>query len=334
MIKKILLGILGVIVLGIVITFIYVQTSWNKTYDLAYPDLKTSTDSAVIARGKYLVHGPAHCSNCHLSSFKDFIALDNGERTTLQGGVRFQLGPLGSVSSANLTPDKETGIGRYSDGQIFRMMRHAVKPDGTASIALMMPFWNMADEDLEAIVSYLRSLDPIRNEIEPPEWTFVGKMIRSFAPTFEPVYDPDPPKFAPPMLPTVERGEYIARYVANCIGCHTPRDMMTFQAIGPEFSGGMEMEPDVELYKELGIDLNIWLRTPNITPHSTGVLQKFKTKDEWIARFRQGKIIPNSPMNWAPFSTMTDEDLEALWLFLNSLEPVDHDVGEIVFVKE
>jgi mono/diheme cytochrome c family protein len=49
------------------------------------------------------------------------------------------------------------------------------------------------------------------------------------------------------MAPTVERGEYLARYVCNCVGCHTKRDMMTYEAIGPEFAGGMEFEPWPEL---------------------------------------------------------------------------------------
>ena len=129
---------------------------------------------------------------------------------------------------ANLTPDTETGIGRYSDGQIFRMMRHAVKPNGQGTISLMMPFWNMADDDLVAVVSYLRSLEPVRNEVAEAGWTFMEKVMRTFVPLFKPVYNPTSLKSAPPMEPTVERGEYIARYVANCVACHTNRDPANF----------------------------------------------------------------------------------------------------------
>jgi len=332
MIKKILLGILSLFVLFLIISFVYVQNSWNRTYDLPFPELKTSTDSVVIARGKYLVHGPAHCSSCHVSDLLNPATNEDGN--ILQGGAIFHLGPLGTMQSPNLTPDSDTGIGRYSDGEVFRMMRHAVKPDGTASLSLMMPFWNMADEDLEAVVSYLRSIEPIRNETSQPEWTFIGKIVRTFTPTFEPVYNPTPPEKSPPMEPTIARGEYIARYVANCVGCHTPRDMMTFQAIGPEFSGGMEMEPDPGQNEALGLDPNLWMRTPNLTPYEGSALSKFKTSEQWIARFRQGRVYPSSFMNWEPFSTMTDEDLEALYLFFNSLEPVEKDIGDIAFIKE
>ena len=334
MIKKILLTILVLVIVVIGSFFIYVQNSWDNTYDIAYPDLKTSTDSTVIARGKYLVHGPAHCSNCHVGSYAEMIKTDMGEDVPLKGGVRFPLGPLGELSPANLTSDSESGLGRYSDGEIFRMMRHAVKPDGTASMALMMPFWNMADEDLVAVVSYLRTLEPVNNTIPVPEWTFMGKMVRTMAPTFQPIFEPTPPDHSPPMEPTAARGEYLARYVANCVGCHTPRDMMTYEAIGPEYSGGMEMEPLPALHVELGIDPELWTRSPNITPHPESALSRFKSLEEWKARFRQGRIILNSPMHWGPFSKMSDEDLEALWIYLNSLEPVEHDVGDIVFKKD
>ena len=334
MLKRILLGLLLLIVVVVGGFLAYVMLSWNKKYDIPYPDLKVSTDSAVIAHGQYLVHGPAHCVSCHVSSFEEFITADKGEAVALQGGVAFPMGPIGTIYPNNLTPDPITGLGRYEDGQIFRMMRHAVKPNGTGTMAVLMPFWNMADEDLVAIVSYLKSMDPVQNAVPDPEWTFMGKVIRTISPTFKPIKNPTPPAQAPPMAPTVERGEYLARYVANCVGCHTERDLMTYEAIGPEFAGGMEFEPFVELHKVLGVDTALWTRTTNITPHPNSSLSRFKTKEEWIARFRQGRILPHSPMDWGPFSRMSDADLEALYLYLNSLEPVDKEIVEVNFKKE
>jgi hypothetical protein len=244
------------------------------------------------------------------------------------------MGPLGTISPANLTPDPTTGIGRYSDGQLFRMMRHAVKPDGTASISLLMPFWNMADDDLVAIVSYLRSLQPVNHQVPAPAYTFMGKVIRVVGPTFKPVYNPEPPLEAPPMEATIARGKYLAHSVANCVACHTERDQMTFEAIGPEFAGGMEFEPFPELNKELGFDVDLWTRSPNITPYPGSALSRFPTVDDWISRFRNGRIIMISPMDWGPFSRMSDQDLEALYLYLNSLEPVPRKDGLVMFKKE
>jgi len=329
-----MIGLFGLILLVIAGLVLYIQTSWDKTYEIPYPNLSTSTDSAVIARGQYLVHGPAHCSNCHVSDFDSFIKADAGEPVPLQGGVQFPIGPLGYVYTANLTPDPETGIGRYRDEEIFRMMRHAVKPDGTASIAMMMPFWNMADDDLVAIVSYLRSMEPVKNKVSAPSYSFLGKAIRALTPVMDPVYQPQPQSKAPPMEATIERGEYISRYVANCVGCHTPRDPATFEAIGPEYSGGMEMEPLPELHKKLGVSTELWTRSPNITPAPGSALSKFATIEAWKTRFRQGRQVPISPMHWGPYSRMSDEDLEALYLYLSSLEPVENDLGPVVFTKE
>ena len=147
MIKKIILGLLALVVLFLAGFVLYVLSSWDKKYDLAYPDLTISTDSAVIAHGKYLAHGPAHCITCHVGSFDDLFRADQGENVPLKGGVVFPLGPLGTVSPPNLTPDPETGIGRYEDPEIFRMMRHSVKPNGMSALVPMMPFakrkaWN------------------------------------------------------------------------------------------------------------------------------------------------------------------------------------------------
>lgn len=333
MLKKIIFGIIGLLVLVIVGVVAYVQLNWNKTYDIPYPNLQVSTDPEVIERGKYLVHGPAHCSNCHVSSVAEMIAADAGENVPLRGGVEFPLGPIGTLYTKNLTPDPTTGIGRYSNAEVFRMMRHAVKPDGTATLSVLMPFWDMADEDLVAVVSYLRTMTPVKNEVPTNNWTFMGKAVRMIASSFQPIENPKPYPKAPPMKATIERGEYLSRYVANCVGCHTNRDPMTFEAIGPEYGGGMEFEPYPELHLMLGEDPELWLRTPNITPSPNSALSKFKNVEEWKERFRKGRQIKISPMHWGPFSRMSDEDLEALYLYLTSLEPSDYDAGELVFKK-
>jgi len=263
------------------------------------------------------------------------IASDKGDDVPLRGGVEFKMNPIGTMYPKNLTPDPETGIGRYSDGQLFRMMRHAVKPDGTGTLSVMMPFWNMADDDLVAIVSYLRSMEPVRNEVPNAEWTFIGKMVHVLTPTFQPIIDPKAPATAPPMSPpSAARGEYLARSVANCVGCHTERDLMTYEAIGPEFAGGMEFEPFPDLYEAVGVDPDLWTRSPNLTPGPGSRFSQFSSVDEWKQRFRAGRTLKHSPMDWGPFSRMSDEDLESLWLFLKTVPPVEKDVGPIVYKKE
>lgn len=333
MIRKIIFNVISILLLVIIALALFIEFSWNKTYDWPGPSLQSSTDSAVIAKGRYLVHGPAHCVSCHVSGFDALVAGDEGKEVPLSGGIQFPMGPLGNLYTPNLTPHKTTGIGRYTDEQLFRMMRHSVKPNGTGSLSLLMPFNQMADDDLVAIVSYLRSMAPVNNPVPEPSWTMMGKAVRVFTPTFKPIRDPVAPKQAPAMAATVERGEYLARYVANCVGCHTQRDPMTYEATGPEFAGGMEFEPWPQLHNYLKVDPELWLRTPNLTPDPNSAFARFKTPEAFVERFRKGRIISYSAMDWGPFSRMSDEDIKALWMYLNSLPPVKKDVGEIVFKK-
>jgi mono/diheme cytochrome c family protein len=331
--KKILLGLFvlaALVVLGLVG---WIELRWNHTYnDIKGPtDLHASADPKVIEHGKYLVRGPAHCSNCHQDSLEDFIRSDKGEELPLQGGLEFCLGPLGCIYPKNLTPDRETGIGRYDDATLFRMMRTSLKPDDTMSMTALMPFHRMADSDLEAIVSYLRAQAPVRHEIPPVRYTFLGKAVRTFAPLFKPVVV-EAPKTPPSEAPTKERGEYLARNVANCVGCHTKADLSTGRFVGPEFAGGFEFEPPPE--GTMGSDGKTWYRSPNLTVDETGILSRFPTKEAWIARFRQGRVLPSSPMHWGPFSRMSDTDLEAIYVFLRSLPATPFEVGETVFVKK
>ena len=312
---------------------VYVWRTWDRSYDeYPVPEVRASTDPAVIARGEYLVYGPAHCVECHASSFQEFQKIIDGQRVPLQGGTRFDAPPLGAVYSRNLTPDPETGIGRYTDGQIARMMRFNVRPDGRASIAPMMPFHNMSDEDMLAIISFLRAQPPVRNQVPENEWTIPGKIIRSISSTFKP-RNPDavhPPKVAPEEKATKERGEYLARYVGNCVGCHTPLDDTTFEPSGPEFSGGEEFEP----MPLPGADMQTWFRTPNITPLKGSALMKFPDRATFVARFKVGgRQHPGTPMPWEAYARMSPEDVGALYEFLHSLPAVEGATGDVTFKK-
>jgi hypothetical protein len=120
----------------------------------------------VIARGEYLVRGPAHCESCH--SHPDYdTQLEAGEKVPLQVGRTFDT-PLGKIYPKNLTPDNETGIGRRTDDELARIMRYSVDASGHSIIPFFMPFTNMSDDDLSAILSYLRAQKPIRMRYPSP----------------------------------------------------------------------------------------------------------------------------------------------------------------------
>jgi mono/diheme cytochrome c family protein len=321
----------AVLVLAIVGTAVYVARTWDRTYDAPLPEVRISTDPAVLARGEYLIYGPAHCVECHNGSADVREKLSEGVKLPLSGGLRLPLGPLGAVYSANLTPDRETGIGRHSDAQLARMMRWAVRPDGRATVGPMMPFDNLADDDLAAIISYLRAQPPVRNAVPANEWTLMGKVLKSFVSIAKPRTSINPPRTAPPPAPTKERGEYLARYVADCVGCHTARNPSTFTTTGPDFAGGFEMEP--ALLPE--VDQTIWFRSPNLTPKAGSGLMNFPDRETFVARFqRGGRKHDGSPMPWDAFARMTTEDIGALYEFLHSLPPLDGPSGDPTFKRD
>lgn len=307
-----------VVVLVVLAGGIYVARTWDRVWDVPAPDLHASTDPAAIARGEYLIFGPSHCVVCHGGSSEEIGRfLSTGERVPLRGGSRFPIGPLGVLYTKNLTPDPETGIGRYTDPQVARMLRHAVRPDGRATIGQLMPFSGMSDEDIVGILSYLRAQPPVRNEVPPNEWSLFGKVMKSFVPAAMPVLNSHPPKTSPAQQPTAERGEYLARSVANCGGCHTPFNPMTGASTGPDFSGGNRMDSEGPR-----ADPTYAFLTPNITPLLGSALTKFPDQATFVARFKVGgRQQEGSPMPWENFARLTPEDVGALYQFLQTQPP-------------
>lgn len=312
--RKVFLGLgyaLGLIVVlaGGLVGFS--AASWDDPRDVPEVALAASTDSAVIARGRYLAYGPAHCAYCH-NTMENWPRLDAGEHVPLVGGGRFDL-PFGTFHAPNLTPDEETGIGRATDAQLARMIRHNIRVNGRVAIPFM-EFQDMSDEDVVAVISFLRSQEPVRNEVPPAEVSLLGKVLMTFL--IKPV-DGDPPATTPIEEPTVERGEYVARNVANCNGCHSERSMTDGSYIGPMFAGGMLMTLD-------GDDSRGFV-TPNLTPDpATGRITSW-TEDQFVGRFRAGPQFSESHMPWNAFRRMSDTDLRAIYRFLMSLEPVENE---------
>jgi len=221
------------IVVGIALVTIFRQ---NLQYDAPYPDIAASTDPAMIAKGRHLVVGAAHCVNCHSTKNPDSI-LNLGQEVTLSGGYEFKL-PLGKIYSANITPDPETGIGRYSDAELVRALRYGVHPDGTA-VYDFMAFHNTSDEDMTAIISYLRSRPAVRNEVPRHQLNILGNLVKAFL--VKPV---GPDGEVPAVVrrdTTATYGRYLAMNVAECNGCHTKRDM-SGAYIGEPFAGGGPFE--------------------------------------------------------------------------------------------
>jgi len=318
---KTFLKILKWIGLGICIVIIgfviFVYASSNRTYEAPYPEITASLDSSLIARGEYLVNGPAHCAHCHapISKFSQVLA---GEKVPMSGGFDFVI-PPGTVHAPNITPDIETGIGGFTDQEIARSLRYGVKRDGHALIDFM-PFYDLSDRDLTAIISYLRTTLPVNNKRPENEWNFIGKAVMAFG-LIKPMGDGIVP-VSPEPDSTALYGKYLAESVANCKGCHTNRDMMTGAAIGPDYGGKTPFEV---INAQGQIIKGKHLIAPNLTPDAETGRIALWTEDLFINRFRAGEAIPGTPMPWGPYSRMTDLELKALFKFLHTLEPVYAD---------
>ncbi|XOV94014.1 MAG: cytochrome C [Bacteroidota bacterium] len=316
---KILLRILVALVIVIGAAFAYVSIFWLKNVDAEYPipEITIKADSAMLARGAYLVNGPAHCVGCHIP-IEQLPRVAQGEKLPLIGGFEFDF-PLGKIYSRNITPDPETGIGRYTDGQLYRMLRENITPAGKPTIDLM-PFTEMSDYDIKSIIAYLRVQEPVRNEIPENEMTFLGKLVFGF------ILEVAPHEGTPPVIiekdSSILYGEYLAKSVSNCRGCHTKRDLKSGAYIGPYYAGGFTFAPSAET--------GGWTFTsPNLTFHEGTSIVAGWSEENFIERFKTGRVHPTSPMPWESFKLMDETDLKAIYRFLKTVGPIENKIEQI-----
>ncbi len=287
------------------------------------PELHVELDAETVERGRYLAENVADCIGCHSDHDAQRFALPVKPGTEGAGGYVFTKGEgvPGRVVAQNITPDPGTGIGEWSDGEIARAIREGVRRDG-APLFPMMPYpdyRSMSDEDVKAIIAYLRSLPARQNKVADRELDFPVNVFVKFMP--KPV---DGVIAAPPDSDSVARGRYLTT-IAGCRNCHTPRDGKGRPQIDQAFSGGWEM-------------VGPWGRvvTANITPHASTFVGQ-STREQFIARFRAyaGATTETAPlatpgmntvMPWLAFAGMSDADLGAIYDFLRTLAPNERRV--------
>jgi mono/diheme cytochrome c family protein len=278
----------------------------TRTIHAPYPNIHASTDPAIVERGRYLVEGAAHCGECH--GAVDPPAVSHRGRP-LSGGQEFKL-PVGTFRVPNITSDAETGIGRVKDEELARMIRYGVKPNGQTALPFM-PYADLCDDDLTAIISYLRTQEPVSHAVAEHDINPLGRIVQAFV--LQPKGPSKTPRksFAPE--PTAAYGDYITHNIGNCVMCHTKVDLRTGAFTGPMFGGGAEHEAfDNPSKKYL---------SPNLTPDPRwGWLQGWD-EDAFVARFRGGRVHADSPMPWESFQTLSDGDLRAIYRYFQTLPP-------------
>jgi mono/diheme cytochrome c family protein len=247
-----------------------------------------------------------------------------GEIVPLTGGTG-EITFLGDWTAPNLTPDSATGIGAMSDGEIARVLRTGVNREGRIALPFKDTYADMTEEDLVAIISYLRSLDPQPGVAPRKDINLLGKItLAYFLRPYGPKHPPIRERFEPEL--SARYGDYIANVTGRCESCHTPRNLKTGDFLGAPFSGGMPFTSRTRP--------GMVYVAPNLTPDSaTGIMTAW-SEDAFVEVMRRGAVFPDSPMPWGSYRRMTDTDLRALYRYLNGLAPVHRDNGPIVQTVE
>ncbi len=257
----------------------------------------------LLERGRYLMNGVVACGNCHTPMGPNGPQMDR----ELAGGLEFREAPFTAYAS-NLTPDPETGIGRWSDQQIVSAIREGKRPDGSI-IGPPMPiglYRGISDGDARAIVAYLRSLKPVRNAVPKSEYRI-----------------PLPASYGPPVgiVPDVASGDpvrygaYLAGPLGHCMECHTPMaangqpDMNRLGGGGFPFNGPWGVSVSRNLTPHPRDGLGGWTDTQIKTGITAGV------------RANGDRLKP--PMAYGYYATMRSADLDAIVAYLRSLRPLE-----------
>ncbi len=312
----ILVGVLVVLVIGLVV---YVQLTWDRPVSRAVPQMTAPTDAQTVARGEYLYEYSNLCWMCHGSQGS------HSPEEPQAGGLEFdatEIGPgFGFFYGSNLTPDPETGIGTWSDGELVRAIREGLDREGHL-IFPVMPYefaHGLSDEDALALVAYMRSLPPVRNKVPANRTSFAYKALIGLG-----MVKPQPaitaPVVAPPRGTTAEYGKYLAWHASGCAECHMPRSPNTGASdMTRPFAGGLFPFPE-EGFSTTGSNL-----TPDM---ATGIGDW--TEEQFMTAMRTGLrpdgtvMLPFMP--WPSYARWSEEDLRAAWLYLRSLEPIAHEV--------
>jgi len=282
-----LIGLL--LLVGVVLTFVG-NARLTKSYDFPPSNIVIPTDAASLEYGRH--RAETLCQGCHgedLSGITDW----------------FSAGPLGTIDSANLTAG-EGGVGREftSDEDYVKAIRHGVGSDGKPIfMPAVVSTAYLSDEDLGAIIAYLKTVPPVDHKTNGQNFTPLAKILLATGVLGNlPVesVSHDVHVTAPASGVSVEYGEYLVN-TNDCRVCH-----------GPQLNGGSSPDPTMT-----------WI-SPNLTP---GGELGFWTEEQFINALRTGTTPSghqlNDEMPWKVYKSFYDDELRAIWLYLQSVPKLE-----------
>lgn len=289
-------------------------------FNLTYPKTLPATDVEIyptqdrIVRGNYLVNHVTVCLSCH--SQRDWTIFSGPiiPGTEGMGGQKFEEGMPGTIYAGNITP---SGIGEWTNGELLRAITTGVTKDNRVLFPLMPypEYHSLTMEDLYSVISYIRSLKPVVNEVPASSIDFPTNLIIKMIPpeSYIPITSINESN-------SVEYGKYLVQ-IAACRNCHTPMERGEFIS-ELNFAGGTPFSINGRIIRALNI-------TPDI---ETGIgrwtkedfLNRFKQYENNIIKLNQGEL--NTPMPWSLFGGMNEQDLSAIYDYLKTIPPVHHKI--------
>lgn len=289
----VLAALAALIVVLLAVAYFQTEARLNKVYAPPADALTVPDDAASIANGKHIFQFRG-CEACH------------GEQ--LEGKVYLEDPAIGKVIAGNLTRG-EGGYGAsFSDADWVAAIRYGIRPDGTP--LLFMPateFYYLSDDDLADVIAYIKSVPPVDHVQPTSSLSLTGRVVMTLVPaiTFVPaelIPLAGPRPVAPEAGVTAEYGEYLT---ISCKVCH-----------GLTMSGGVIPGFPAD-----------WPPAPNITFGGGSALPTW-TEQDFINTLRSGKTPLNKElrtqyMPWNSYKFMSDDELRAVWLYLQSLPKKD-----------
>jgi mono/diheme cytochrome c family protein len=320
MLKKALISIVLAVILipSAILAWLYLR----KPAAAAPSAIKVPMTPERIARGKVLFEQVCDCGGCH--SQRDFTHFGGPEVPGAVGAGNVLSALLedlpGTVTAHNITPDRDTGIGQWTDGEKIRAIREGIDKSGRVLFP-MMPYSGyrkMSDEDVQSLVAYLNTLAPVNNQLPETILNFpVGLMIKG-------VPQPAGKVASPARADRRAYGEYLVT-IAGCGDCHTP--LKRGQPVEElAFAGGRDFVSSVGT-----------VVSANITPDTETGIGKW-SEEFFLKKFYDYKdYVQHGPpqisdkksftlMPWLGLSQLPPEDLGAIYTYLKTLKPVHHAV--------
>lgn len=278
-------------------------------------DSKGDQGNSLIERGRYLARA-GNCVSCHTSAGGQAFA----------GGLAFAT-PFGKLYSTNITPDPETGIGKWTEEQFARAVREGVRPDG-AHLYPAFPYTaytKLADEDVSALFAYLKIVKPV--SFTPPEndMSFPANQRWALGVWKALFFDEGRFKSDSSKPDEWNRGAYLVEGLGHCSACHSPRNFMGAEKASMAMTGGEYTD------KVVTGEIRTW-SAPNLTdvPNGLGTWPA----EEVAAYLKTGRNSfseTHGPMNEVILNStrhLTDSDVKAMAVYLKSLPGNKGDIGK------